>query len=33
MLDNKDLVGKESEKEFSTLQESFQNVDIMIKQQ
>lgn len=32
MLDNKDLVEKESEKEFSRLQESFQNVDIMIKQ-
>lgn len=32
MLDNKDLVEKESDKEFSRLHESFQNVDMMIKQ-
>lgn len=32
MLDNKGLVKKKSDKKFSRLQESFQNVDMMIKQ-
>lgn len=31
MQDNKDLVEKESDKEFSRLQESFQTEDMMIK--
>lgn len=31
MLDNKDLVEKESDKEFSRLQQSLQNADMIIK--
>lgn len=31
MLDNKHLVEKESDKEFTRLQESFQNVNLIMK--